>query len=94
MSTWQPIETAPKDGTSVLLLIGEEAIQGHWVTYKNIPSEWKVISLSSHGCGCCSSDDPAPTHWMPLPVLPVLGSANPVTDAERASERAGAQAPK
>jgi hypothetical protein len=63
---WQPIESAPKDGTAVLLLIEGEAIQGHWVTHGNTPSEWKVIRLSSHGCGCCSSRNPNPTHWQPL----------------------------
>lgn len=70
MSEWLPIETAPKDGSSVLLLISGEAIQGRWVTYKNIPGEWRVVSLSSHGCGCCSADDEPPTHWAHLPEPP------------------------
>jgi len=69
---WQPIETAPKDGTNILLLIDEWAIEGYWRLSK-WPSgspRWDVIGLPSHGCGCCSEPDPEPTHWMPLPDAP------------------------
>ncbi len=68
--TWQPIETAPKDGTPVLLLYDQEAIQGHWSETDTHGGEWKPIWLSVHGCGCCGSDDKPPTHWMPLPEPP------------------------
>ena len=77
MTTWQPIESAPKDGTPIILLVNGVAIEGRWddQSYpdKNIfygDGEWDVISLPSHGCGCCSGDDPLPTHWMPLPAPP------------------------
>lgn len=64
--TWQPIETAPKDGTSILLFIEGQVIEGQWGDWE----DWSVACVSSHGCGCCSSDNEAPTHWMPLPAKP------------------------
>ena len=69
---WQPIETAPKDGTSILLLIEDVAIEGYWEvpTYASGKPYWYVPSVSSHGCGCCPSDNEEPTHWMPLPAKP------------------------
>ena len=71
-----PIETAPKDGTEILLLFTHDgAIQGSWFVGKRpngtvYAQRWNVIALPSHGCGCCSSDDDNPTHWMPLPESP------------------------
>lgn len=63
---WQPIDTAPKD-KSILLHIDGSIIEGEW---REDLKKWKVIVLEVHGCGCCSSDDPPPSHWMPLPDLP------------------------
>jgi hypothetical protein len=73
---WQPIETAPKDGTCCILLVNGMAIEGCWEEQDVwVPSQekwvkrgvWSVVSLPSHGCDCCSSDNEAPTHWVPLP---------------------------
>ncbi len=67
---WQPIETAPKDGTRILVArIGRNesgkdlgiwwACTGHWSDhYKN----WND---GIEPCGLCG-----PTHWMPLPAAP------------------------
>jgi hypothetical protein len=57
---WQPIETAPKDGTIVLLVIdhgkwGEKVWTGLW------DDGWMVIYGKARN---------APTHWMPLPAPP------------------------
>jgi len=65
---WQPMKTAPKDGTSILLFIEGQAIEGHWPD--DSWNEWSVAWVSSHGCGCCASSNEAPTHWMPLPAKP------------------------
>jgi len=64
-SEWQPIETAPKDGTSVLVVNGYWIITAHWhrsqcwatcgPTYEPIPY------------------DELPTHWQPLPSPPPQG---------------------
>lgn len=66
---WQPLETAPKDGTRLLLLSGPEidvgywsesvwcqtlATQGAWIIYEN-RSDTVILY---------------PTHWMPLPPWP------------------------
>ena len=62
--SWQPIETAPKDGTKVLAIavddirngtphmsIARKSSRGHWLTE---PGAWAIY----------------PTHWMPLPAPP------------------------
>jgi hypothetical protein len=71
---WRTIESAPKDGTRVLILAEGKAIEGwqqSWKDYEgNERGSWEAISLESHGCGCCAGGDPNPTHWMPLPAKP------------------------
>jgi len=67
--TWQPIESAPKDGTFVLVIDSEygdhsgafvarytEAFSGCWLT-----------SHTPHVV--------CPTHWMPLPTPPAIAKA-------------------
>lgn len=75
MSKWQPIETAPKDGTHILGLFDEGVIETWWrVNVRDDGSEygheWDAITLSSHGCGCCSWENDPPKAWMPLPEPP------------------------
>jgi hypothetical protein len=55
--TWQPIETAPKDGT-VLLVHGERGVELGWC----VLSRWYW-----HGRNSVTEQ---PTHWMPLPEPP------------------------
>lgn len=69
---WQDIETAPKDGTKVLLLwpsyAGNKAIIGkyderedhHW-----LPGNGSFFTIKS-----------PPTHWMPLPQAPATFQAS------------------
>lgn len=67
MSEWQPIETAPRDKTKVLIcqnglgpIIAHQTGAGIWVhTFLNHDSPFKVIEAEH-----------APTHWMPLPLPP------------------------
>jgi hypothetical protein len=63
MTDWKPISTVPKDGSAILLLIDGNAIEGQWEGHF-----FSVVSLPSHGCGCCSDNNPLPTGWHPLPV--------------------------
>jgi len=64
--TWQPIESAPKDGTSVLAFWGQDsALDLFGVIY------WGC----EEGCGepIWLENDKAvgpPTHWQPLPEPP------------------------
>ena len=68
LGAWQPIETAPKDGTNVLLVNrkgnmatglwqGRGVMAGWWLRGGNGPN---VFFNDHHG----------PTHWMPLPAPP------------------------
>ena len=65
MTDWQPIETAPRDGTVVL------AYDPNWYRYPH-PMEYRdgAWSLWFHDVGAMR-----PTHWMPLPEPPGEGEA-------------------
>ena len=58
MTEWLPIETAPKDGRSVLLYQDGSIETGFWY----------VGSLYQHWE--CFKGIMDPTHWMPLPKPP------------------------
>jgi hypothetical protein len=69
--TWQPIETAPRDGTRVLVFWAPSIIQISWheVSYRVINGQewfrrvgWMVDGLTT--------GEIYPTHWMPLPDPP------------------------
>jgi uncharacterized protein DUF551 len=68
MSEWQPIETAPIDGTDILVcmthnLSADEWETIQWVDYQIPGAYWPVFSNRV--------DIPfPPTHWMPLPEPP------------------------
>ena len=72
MTDWKPIETAPKDGTRIILLVNNYAIEAHYDNEGYYESKWEVVSLPVHGCGCCGDENEEPTHWMPLPAAPEL----------------------
>lgn len=63
---WRPIETAPKDGTWIMLVVGNGVRFGcygpkesrHGVNYGD---DW------GWGRSWDNRFDTAPTHWMPLP---------------------------
>ena len=63
MSKWQPIETAPTDGTAVLLYPYLDDWANAYVVYgyATLDGEWfsEVGRLTFE-----------PTHWMPLPEPP------------------------
>lgn len=75
---WQPIETAPKDGTWVTLL--DDAAYG---SNRETTRQWRLWQCGSsdpifeehwvdeNGCICRSASY---THWMPLPAPPAGGS--------------------
>lgn len=63
---WQPIETAPKDGTTVLLWDGIETT-GYWKDYTFSPGCWQ---LALTGAYAQDADLDNPTHWAPLPNAP------------------------
>ena len=68
MMEWQPIETAPKDSTIVLLygLCVDWASAGVTMGYFNEDYGWRSQETDGY-------NDPfllQPTHWMPLPEPP------------------------
>jgi hypothetical protein len=73
MSSWQPIDTAPKDGTPVLVCNGERG--GAWVAYYDpvFPSGYRpenpwsslMLNMRWHATKWAST---VPTHWMPIPA--------------------------
>jgi hypothetical protein len=68
MSEWQPIETAPKDGSQLL-----GWANGDYATFRWTGGYFNLIVAGTF------AEDAAwwPTHWMPLPTPPSVG---PVKD--------------
>lgn len=76
MSEWQPIATAPKDGTRILLYFphNDVAIGGCWMEVTD--GDWESGYKKWHEWVVDNElffmdDDPAfcyPTHWVPLPA--------------------------
>jgi hypothetical protein len=68
VSRWQPIESAPKDGTAVLIFVPD---MGNWPDRPTI-----VTAFWNGGLGWCDNAMVGcqtygrPTHWMPLPAPP------------------------
>lgn len=77
---WQPISTAPKDGSPIILSNGLVAHEGHWFydeggTVEHRDMEGRYIGQDDRegyegwmdwGGGML----PEPTHWMPVPSAP------------------------
>ena len=71
-ASWLPIESAPRDGTYILLA-GQSG-------YNTTPLRVEVCKFDheyrprnpwvNHSCDAFSDGGAAPTHWMPLPFLP------------------------
>jgi hypothetical protein len=71
---WQSIDSAPRDGTTVLLYSPDAAapqvMLGFW-------SEWTIEELAEAGSEWAdawtgAAIDADPTHWSPVPDLPSL----------------------
>lgn len=77
---WQPIETAPKDGTHVLLANKAGASEGGWLSDIDHGADWEG-QIGMAGWWRADGTDWPCTHWQPLPVGP---GASPA-EAERPS---------
>ena len=69
LPAWQPIETAPRDGTQILGSWGWSDYNKEHVCDRTYyaDGEWRDPDDSDYPFS-------APTHWMPLPAPPVIGS--------------------
>lgn len=78
MSEWQPIDTAPKDGTLVRLcwmddgLANDQVIMQWGHIQQNALFPGKVgMWVAKNGVMTWNDDgEGGPTHWMPLPATP------------------------
>lgn len=66
LMTWQPIETAPKDGTDVIVY--RPKFDGTYIP--QVGMDWWSERLG--GVWAKSRKDVPPTHWMALPKPPSL----------------------
>jgi len=62
---WQPIETAPKDGTVVLLAGCRKPVAAAWLEDE---IDWWHVDDNKRGPFALRG--PGPTHWMPMPAPP------------------------
>lgn len=67
MTDWQPIETAPKDGT--LFSVKGDPNSHDWATFH---ARFKAWPNGSSGWQTDDGCDLEPTHWMPLPDEPSI----------------------
>lgn len=70
LGAWLPIDTAPRDGSDVLVYGRGSYAVAHWDG-----SEWRDIG-DIGWAGMAGGDDNQPTHWMPLrppPQAPNVG---------------------
>ena len=73
LSNWQPIETAPMDGTRVLLFSPRYLIKGHIKDVPTIETDfYRTIENGNTyvGWGRFNEHLYMPTHWMHLPQVP------------------------
>ena len=71
MTQWQPIETAPRDGTAILVYRSDMGVfSAHYVSpcefIEDGDDEPGWFSTNGHDL----SGNDMPTHWMPIPQPP------------------------
>lgn len=81
MSEWQPIETAPKTGETLLLGFFNQhdkwlTLRGQWYSYQQIEDDFEYTEEGWYETSVEADDPPncwptSPTHWMPLPKPPI-----------------------
>lgn len=64
MTKWQPIDTAPKDGTEFIATWGHQGFVMMLVSYNKVHGYWQMKGSPIRGLLENA------THWMPLPDAP------------------------
>lgn len=72
---WQPIETAPKDGTEIIVFHKDGGVcaafcPGDGFAWHCMDGNNTVIHKSGKSIPAITSFLESPTHWMPLPEPP------------------------
>jgi hypothetical protein len=77
LGKWQPMKTAPRDGTEVLLVVERRAgiphrmLVGHWMPGGHCIEDHPEIDEGWYFWNGCMFDKASkPKYWMPLPELP------------------------
>jgi len=70
MGEWQPIETAPRDGTEVLIFEARHSFGYDYAVGKFV-LRWDGDTIGGWSNRNSSSAYNHPTHWQPLPLPPV-----------------------
>lgn len=65
---WQPIETAPRDGTWFLGFMERQTLEDTIRVWAWMP--WKGCDTPMFYDAADTIEDEQPTHWMPLPPAP------------------------
>lgn len=67
---WQPIETAPKNGSEVLLWLPTPYNRMEKVRWFDLWENWQLGDFPDDSDEYCGIGSAVPTHWMPLPPAP------------------------
>jgi len=70
VSEWQPIETAPKDGTYLLLINVRDFERGQMLPFVGVYTHLGIGKAWSKWIAVPGCYGQKPTHWMPLPAPP------------------------
>lgn len=77
-AAWQPIETAPRDGSRIWVFVREYDPQEYvvsWATTVDLPKDhedyWEGWVFADEILVNHCSEDIDPSHWMPLPAAPL-----------------------
>ena len=77
MNEWQPIDTAPKDGTIIIITTGDATGTGRWRRVASVDTLNDIDGIAQfkgvygwHSVSDKRLNDAKITHWMPLPTPP------------------------
>lgn len=72
---WQPISTAPEDGTVLWTFNGEQG-RMHWTEGETDGGKWALWVWDDLLLDDADPEPDQPTHWMELPAPPVVGTTD------------------